>query len=425
MNISKVINSTEGEPIENNNLNPDSKEIRDLKLGLETICLRDVTAETIDWIWIDRIPRGSLTMLDGDPGTGKSHVTLAIAAALSNGTALPLQPPCAPAKTLIVACEDSLGQSVKPRLQRLNANCDLIFSYDKLFELTSEGIQKLDETIGIHEPDLVIIDPIIAYVGAGLDTNSANKVRAKLAPLNEIAKNRNCGFICVRHLNKRTDGGSFLYRGMGSIDFIAAARSGLTVIKDPEDSDHRILMHIKSNLGPKALSLGFTFVDDLFEWTGVRDIDDEELSSIGQYKKKERTSENTATDFLLNFLKNGPVETTTLFAAAEGAGITIPTLRRAKKGQGVVASKGEGQHGKWFWSTPDRHSHRHTHNVEDDHLTPVNPRRTVPVSTEVPEDTAEIERWSIGLQDDKDDQDIDPKVTDRLMDATGSTDYGT
>jgi AAA domain/Domain of unknown function (DUF6371) len=320
---------------------------------LSMICMSDVAPEDVNWLWDPFIARGNLTMLDGDPGLGKSHVTLAIAAALSLGKLLPAQSIATRGTTLLVSCEDSLGCSVKPRLIKMSANCDHIFAYPELFTLDLEGQLKLRKTVEQERPDLIIIDPIFAYMGAGVDTNSANKVRAILAPLAKLAEEFQCAIVCVRHLSKGTTGQSLMHRGMGSIDFSAAARSTLTVVQHPENENERVIVHSKTNIGPKGPSIEFSFEGDAFRWLGIsefRESDFVDQTNTHSHQKTRKGSEAEA--FLKEILEPGPQRSTLVYDMADEAEISRSSLNRAKERLGVVSTKGRGEDSGWTWSLP-------------------------------------------------------------------------
>ena len=320
---------------------------------LTTVCMSDVDPKNVNWLWDPFIGRGNLTMLDGDPGLGKSHVTLAIAAALSNGELLPAQSLATKGSTLLVSCEDSLGCSVKPRLIKMSANCDYIFAYPEIFTLDTEGQLKLRKTIEQERPDLIIIDPIFAYMGAGVDTNSANKVRAVLAPLAKLAEEFQCAIVCVRHLAKGTTGQSLMHRGMGSIDFSAAARSTLTVVQHPENEHARVIVHSKTNIGPKGPSIEFTFEDDAFRWVGVSEFRESDfVDQTGSYTHQKSRKGSEAEDFLREILEPGPQRSTLVYEMADQAGISRSSLNRTKERLGVVSTKGRGENFGWTWSLP-------------------------------------------------------------------------
>jgi putative DNA primase/helicase len=345
---------------------------------LPMICMSDVAPEDVNWLWDPFIARGNLTMLDGDPGLGKSHVTLAIATALSNGELLPAQSMAARGTTLLVSCEDSLGCSIKPRLIAMGANCDYIFAHPELFTLDIEGQLKLRKTVEQQRPDFMVIDPIFAYMGAGVDTNSANKVRAILAPLAKLAEEFQCAIVCVRHLSKGTNGQSLMHRGMGSIDFSAAARSTLTVMQHPENEKARVIIHSKTNIGPKGPSIEFSFEGNAFRWLGISEIRESDfVDQQTTYTQKTTSKGSEAEDFLREILAPEPQKSTVIFDMAEERGISKSSLNRAKDRLGIISTKGRGESSAWIWSLPKKDTPTpppsNVENVEKDDIVPEDP----------------------------------------------------
>jgi hypothetical protein len=334
------------------------------KYELKTVCLANVEPEDVDFLWAPYIARGNLTMLDGDPGLGKSHVTLALASALSKGLPLPLQDSGKIGRTLLVSCEDSLAHSVKPRLNRMAADCDLIHSYPHLLTLNEEGVSKLRRTIERWGPDLVVIDPVFAYLGSETDINTANKVRARLAPLAKIAEEANCAMICVRHLNKGSLGQSLLYRGMGSIDVVAAARSGLTVMKHPDDENVRVILHTKTNLGPLGKSIAFTFENDTFKWLGASDVEERHYSDSQTHTDK-TSREDEASHFLAALLSDGPKPAKIVEKEAGVAGITRGSLYRAKLKLKIRSVKSRAKDSTWLWELSEAQNDKVLRNLRN------------------------------------------------------------
>src|SRR5215510_10214546 len=209
--------------------------------------LADVQAETIEWLWKPYIAIGKITVIEGDPGLGKSWLTMAITTAIAAGKGLPGAEIAEPACVLMCSAEDGLEDTIRPRLDTFGADVTRIYAVETPFTLDQAGILALEEQIAIHKPKLVIIDPLVAYFGAGVDMHRANETREIMAALAVVAKKFRCAILCVRHLAK---GGASkaIYRGIGSIDITAAARSVLLVGADPNDQNKRGIVQIKNNL---------------------------------------------------------------------------------------------------------------------------------------------------------------------------------
>jgi len=319
-----------------------------------TIRISDVQRETVTWLWKDRIPIGKLTMLEGNPGLGKSWLTLAIATAVSTGAALPGDSPRPPANVVLMSAEDGLGDTIRPRLEDMGADLSRIIALQGIINkkghedvVTLADLDVLEQVIISERPALVIIDPIIAYV-AGKDTSKANEVRGILSPLAALAEKHGVALLAVRHLNKGN--AQALYRGQGSIDFIAAARAAFVVGENPDDSTERVLCHLKSNLAPKTPSLAFSIEAGVLRWRG-----DSELTAEQVLAAPAAGDERNATDELMEWLKDqledGPRPTKEIQREARAAGYQDKPLRSARERLGIKPKKG-GFSGPWMWSLP-------------------------------------------------------------------------
>ncbi len=195
----------------------------------------------------------------------------------------------------------------------------------------------------------MIIDPVVAYVGARTDLHRANQVRAVLGPLARLAAKTRTVILAIRHLNK-TQGTSSLYRGHGSIDFTAAARSVLLVGTDPDEPEQRIVIHLKSNLARTGRSLAFTIRDGVFAWSGWSQLTARDLLEDDR-AAEERNAIGEAKDFLVEILADGPLASKDVLREAKGAGISEKTLRRAKSQLKVTVRKA-GFQGTWHWALP-------------------------------------------------------------------------
>ena len=265
--------------------------------------MSDVESVKVEWVWHPYIPRGKLTLLEGDPGQGKSWITLAISTALSLGDGLPGQDiKTRPGRVLILTAEDGLGDTVRPRLDAMGADVTHIYAYKEVDAFDAAGLDRLEHEADELRPDLIVVDPIVAYIGASVDIHRANETRAVLARLASIAERTRSGIVAVRHLNKAS-GGKAIYRGLGSIDFTAAVRSVLLVGQDPEDttSGAGAVVHIKSNLAPTGGSLGYRLSPpDGFTWTGPSSLTADELLGTSD------GDGGSVDEFLLGELADGP-----------------------------------------------------------------------------------------------------------------------
>jgi RecA-family ATPase len=199
---------------------------------LKIITMRDVKPETVEWLWEPYIPYGKITLLQGDPGDGKTTTATAIAAAVSTGATLPGGGRTTPSGVIIQNAEDGLADTTIPRLERFGADVDRVYFIDE-DESLSLSDERIESAIVRTGARLCILDPIQAYLG-GANMNSANGIRSLMKRLGDVAAWTGCAMLLVGHMNK--SGGKSQYRSLGSVDIYAAARSVLTVGRIPQDT---------------------------------------------------------------------------------------------------------------------------------------------------------------------------------------------
>ncbi len=311
------------------------------------VCLSDVQAEEVEWLWFPYIPLGKVTLLEGDPGLGKSWLMLAIARSVSTGAGLPGTDRSKPAPVLLLSAEDGLADTIKPRLTALEAACESIFAVNRSLALAApEGFEELERYVNQYQPKLIIIDPLFAYTGAKVDIHRANEARAITAKLAKVAESNRCAIVALRHLRK-SESSKAAYRGIGSIDFYAACRSVLLVGPDPSDSFKRVVVHTKHNLTPPGDSLGFCIEQGKFYWTGRSNATAGQI--LAADNDDERSELDEAKSFLIEVLGSGSVASEQVMGQARKAGIHDKTLRRAKKALDVGSKKSDFKNGPWCW----------------------------------------------------------------------------
>ncbi|MBI4468782.1 MAG: AAA family ATPase [Acidobacteria bacterium] len=310
--------------------------------------LADVVSKPLSWLWEPRIPRGKATMLEGDPGQAKSWIALAITAATTLGSVLPDGMPTDPSNVLLLTAEDDLADTVRPRLDAMGADVSRVFAIEAPIVFDDAGLFHLDAAIAEHKAALVIIDPLVAYMGAGVDIHRANATRAVMAKLAEIASRHNCAMLLIRHLSK---GGTdrIIYRGLGSIDFTAACRSVLLAGSDPGEPGKRALVHIKCNVAALADSIGYKIENGAFFWTGKSDLNAHRILAA-RAGSNDKAALDNAEELLRGVLSEGPLASDDVKRQAKAAGIAERTLWRAKSSLGVKARKAPGLGGGWTWS---------------------------------------------------------------------------
>lgn len=216
-----------------------------------------VTATKVDWLWYPYIPFGKITLLQGDPGSGKSTLMMNIISAISSGGYLPDGRKVKKPMHVIYQCsEDGAGDTIKPRLNAAGADCSNVAFLDEEMDWLTLGDEKIRRAIADFNAKLLVIDPVQAYLGDA-DISNATGMRKMLRRLAVWGSLYDCAIVLIWHLNKK-EGSKDLYRSLGSIDLIAAARSVIQISTSDDDSEVRILHHIKSSLSPKGRDLFFT-----------------------------------------------------------------------------------------------------------------------------------------------------------------------
>ncbi len=328
-----------------------------------TVKLSDVKREAVTWRWSGRLPVGKFVMLDGDPGIGKSWLTLAMATAMTLGLPLPGDTEHHPPKdVLVMTAEDGLGDTVEPRLEDMGANLSRVTALTAVRdEKGRERAPSLVDDLTIIEDELarsdyglVILDPLNAYLGTEVDTHRDAPLRAVLGPLAALAERRHVSVVGIRHLTQ-SQRDRPIYRGQGGIAYAAAARVVLLAGINPANSSEGVLATLKCNLAPKAPSLTFSIVDGRFIWGTETDITPAALLAPDT-PDEERITREDAESFLRELLADGPVAAKEALAEARAACISERTLNRAKAALGVKTER-EGEAGRrgggtWYWRLP-------------------------------------------------------------------------
>lgn len=333
--------------------------------------LSDVAAERVEWLWKPLLPVGRPVSLEGNPGIGKSNVVLKIAAHLTTGRAFPTvleamppQPAFPPCTVCLLGAEDDAADTVRPRLEVNQGDASRLYLLEGWRHpdgsrglLTLQDLRLLQRTLEQVMPQLLVVDPLQAFFGRGLDMNHANETRPVLADVAQLCKEQRCTILYVRHLAKAHKEQA-IYAAIGSIDISAHVRSAMLVGVDPEDPARRILAHHKASNAPEAESLAFTLTSverEMFRADGssvmveASRVDWDGLSSLTAFdllqpRKSDEEHEDTsaleqAKDFLQELLQQGPVLYSEVQKALKQAALSTVTVKRAKISLGVNVRK--------------------------------------------------------------------------------------
>lgn len=320
-------------------------------------------ARPIRWLEPDRIALGKLTLLAGDPGLGKSYLTLDLAARVSRGDA---SVGGVPGDVLILSAEDDPEDTIRPRLEAMGADLARTIIVDGVVAPNGRVCRaaRLDDDMrvlahtarSLNGLRLIIIDPISAYLGK-TDSHNNSEVRAVLTELARLARWTGAAVVCVTHLNKdATNQKKAVYRAMGSLAFTAAARAVLAVSKHPDHADKRVVSMVKSNIGQPTPSRVFRIDQGTVRWLGEDTAFDADTLEGGADTIDQASALDEALDFLKQLLRDGPVPAVDGGFHASALGLSERTVSRARRRLGVQAVRvGKGRHeGAWWWKLPEQ-----------------------------------------------------------------------
>ena len=313
---------------------------------------KDIESRSIDWLWYPYIPFGKITIVQGDPGEGKTTFILSLLSILSTGEKLPCSDVAISGNAIYQNMEDDNADTIKPRLEKHGADCSKICFIDKPYGSVSLD-DNLEAAVLKSHAKILVLDPIQSFIGESTDMNRANSVRPKMNRLKEIAEKTGCAVILIGHLNKNA-GGKASYRGLGSIDFSAAARSILAIGRPADNPGIRVMAHQKSNLGPIGQSLAFSLDEGIVNWIGQYEITADELYSSSA-TDKEMTKKMSAVLLLSEMLASGDRSFNDILDEATKDGISKRTLRQAKAEMNVTSVK---RAVGWYWSLIDSTENR-------------------------------------------------------------------
>ncbi len=312
---------------------------------LKLIQMSNVEVEEVKWVWYPYIPYGKVTIIQGDPGEGKTTFILSLISLLTNGQPLPEEETANEVINVIYqTAEDGLGDTIKPRLLSCGADCERVLVIDENETELTLSDKRLEEAINETNAKLIVLDPMQAYLGSDVDMHRANEIRPIMKRLSLLAERTGCAFVLVGHMNKMQSSKS-AYRGLGSIDFRAAARSVLIVGRVKDEPSLRIVAHDKSSLAPEGKSIAFELNPETgFKWKGYCETTvDELLSGKGSVLSKVQQAENLLNDLLTD----GEMLSDEIRVRANELDISNRTLKQAKQNLKIKAIR---KGAKWYSS---------------------------------------------------------------------------
>jgi hypothetical protein len=333
--------------------------------GYTLTCVHDVIPEQVDWVWRDRLALGKLTLLGGDPDLGKSQISIDAAARITTGSHWPNGARASIGSAIFVCSEDDTADTIRPRLEAAGADLTKVFVFKsadngkrKTFSL-QEDLERLAQAIKqVGDVKLVTLDAITSYMG-GIDSHRTTDVRSVLEPVGDFAKEHGVSILGITHPPKAAQAKA-LHAFTGSLAFVAAARLCFFVTTEAE-TDRRLLLSVKNNLGPLAPGLGYSIgtkqtmngiIAPHIIWDDSPvDLTANQAIAANAEALRDGGALQEAKEFLREALGNGPVAAREIEEAARQNCISERTLRRARKALGVRHDKGGFKDG-WEWSLP-------------------------------------------------------------------------
>ncbi len=339
--------------------------------GPALTCMASVQPQSINWLWPQRIARGKITLLCGDPGLGKSFITVDLTARVSTGASWPDDQHGLgeiAGDVILMNAEDDMADTIRPRLDAAGADVSRVHCLEGVRWKNNEGEIRvksitLADVANIEtalqrakNPMLVCIDPISAYLGEK-DSHKNAEIRGLLAPLAALASKYRVAVVVVTHLSK-SGAGRAMYRAMGSLAFIAAARAAWLVAKDQENPARRFFLPFKNNIGNDQTGLAYAIVDGRIVWEPdpINTTADEAISCDGGEETGRRAPvRDSAAEWLKNILAGGPMTCADVTEAAKHSMISAATLRMAREQLGIVPYRGRGSIKEpWYWVLPSK-----------------------------------------------------------------------
>jgi hypothetical protein len=330
---------------------------------IDLVPISEIETLKVEWLWYPYIPLGKITIMEGNPAAGKTFVTAAISAHITNGDPFFTEGHTNKKEAgcvVFTSGEDGYGDTIKPRFEQVAKGDATRFFVWRGVEGKEGGISlsdlsSIENVMQKSKCKLMIFDPIQAFIGSKVDINRVNEIRPIMAGLARLAEKHGVAIVLIGHLNK-TQKANTAYRGIGSIDLRAAARSVLLVGCDPNDKEQRVIIQTKNSLAPEGKPIGYTLVDHdggisfggttEFQWTGYSTLTAEEI--LAPPEEPSRIDE--AEEFLREQLSSGGKDSSVIKQAAKALDISYATLKRAKTRLKVKATLVNEKSNRWNWS---------------------------------------------------------------------------
>ena len=328
------------------NANPDNQERHTIESrntltnneeNVKVIQMSKIESQKVKWLIYPYIALGKITVIQGNPGEGKTMLMMKLVSDLTRGkNTLGLyseeNSQFEPIKVIYQTAEDGISDTIKPRLEMFNADCEKVLYIDDSDKPLYMVDQRIDKVLEETKAKLLILDPLQAFLGNKVNINSSSETRPIFSKIQRVIEKHECALVLIGHLNKNNLGNAN-QRGMGSMDIVAAARSVLLVGRIKEHEEIRVCCQIKNSLAPEGVPFAFKLEQSGFEWLGEYEISADELLT----GCKEKSKRQEAADFLKSALKNGALPSKELNEMAKQKGISERTLKRAKEDPKVYA----------------------------------------------------------------------------------------
>lgn len=293
--------------------------------ALGVVCMADVEAEQVDWLWHPYIPLGYMTLMDADGGVGKTYLACALATSISrghlpDGSNLPDG-----RRNVVMFMHEDVPGTIKTRLENCGANCEHIFVMTENFRMNKPGLDRIEEVIRLFNPVLLVFDPIYAYWAEGYQTNKTEDVTPAMGPLDDLGRKYRLGILNIRHTGKGDKDRESHHAGLGSVTMRNMHRSQLVIRKHKERPAIRVIEHLKYNHSAQGDNLSYEIDEDRFYWR----IGEHYLPESDDSRERAGAKLQRAKGMIRELCRRVYQTRPALEAAAKNRELSPATLRRA------------------------------------------------------------------------------------------------